>query len=128
MDYTLRGYQEDMVAATIAAIPCDRFILLQAATGAGKTIFFSELIRRLLEQWPQLRIGVLAHRSILIEQAMDKLRSVWPQAPIGVACASTGQQVNTEQPVVIGSVQTLVRRVETTAPFDIIIIDRKSVV
>ena len=123
MPYTLRPYQEEMVAAAMAAIPRDNFVLIQAATGAGKTIFFAELIRRLLAEWPSLRIGVLAHRAILIDQTRDKMMGVWPEAPIGVACSSTGIQVETDQPVVIGSVQTLVRRMDETPPFDIVVID-----
>ena len=121
--YQLRDYQEEMVAAAMAAIPTDSFILIQAATGAGKTIFFAELIKRLLTEWPQLRIGVVAHRSLLVEQAKDKLLKVWPEAPVGVACSSTGMPVDTDMPVVIGSVQTLARRMMTTAPFDVVFID-----
>ena len=123
MPYTLRPYQEEMVAAAMAAIPRDNFVLIQAATGAGKTIFFAELIKRLLAEWPSLRIGVLAHRAILIDQTRDKMMGVWPESPIGVACSSTGIQVETDQPVVIGSVQTLVRRMDETPPFDIVVID-----
>ena len=48
---------------------------------------------------------------------------MWPEAPIGIACASTGVVVDTEKPVVIGSVQTLANRINTTAPFDLIIVD-----
>ncbi|MGD9216517.1 MAG: helicase-related protein [Desulfobacteraceae bacterium] len=90
---------------------------------SGKTIIFCKLIETLLSQWPHLRIGILAHRRELITQARDKLLKVWPQAPVGVACASTGMAINTDKPVVIGSVQTLMRRVETTAPFDLVIVD-----
>ena len=93
------------------------------ATGAGKTIIFCKLIKELLSHWPQIRIGILAHRRELIGQAHAKLLEEWPEAPIGIACASTGMRVDTDCPVVIGSVQTLVRRVEETAPFDLIIVD-----
>ena len=107
----------------MSSLKQDKYVILQAATGSGKTIFFATLIKRLLNDWPTLRIAVLAHRRELIRQAQDKLLSVWPEAPIGIACASTGKKTNTELPVTIGSIQTLSRRAEETAPFDLIIID-----
>jgi len=123
MGIVLRQYQQEALDTIISAIPVQNNILTMAATGAGKTIIFCKLIESLLSQWPKIRIGILAHRRELIGQAQDKLIKVWPQAPIGIACASTGVSVDTERPVVIGSIQTLVRRVEETEPFDIIIVD-----
>lgn len=120
---TLRPYQEAAIEAIMEAIPTDKTILVQAATGAGKTIVFCELIRRLLSQWPHIRIGILAHRRELITQAQDKLLRVWPDAPIGIACASVSNEIDVDRPVVIGSVQTLARRANITAPFDLVIID-----
>lgn len=120
---TLRPYQEAAIDTIMAAMPTDQTILVQAATGGGKTIIFSELIKRLLNQWPNIRIGILAHRRELITQAKDKLLKVWPDAPIGIACASVSNEIETSTPVVIGSVQTLARRTGTTEPFDIVIID-----
>ncbi|MEI6258512.1 MAG: DEAD/DEAH box helicase [Deltaproteobacteria bacterium] len=123
MDYTLRPYQEDVLKVIWDAIPTDQFILIQAATGAGKTLIFSELIKRLLTQWPNIRIGILAHRRELITQAQDKLLKTWPEAPIGIACASISNDIDTDKPVVIGSIQTLSRRTGTTVPFDLVIVD-----
>jgi DNA repair protein RadD len=120
---TLRPYQEDALQTIMGCIPQQKTILMQAATGAGKTIIFCELIKRLLSSWPNIRIGILAHRRELITQAWDKLITVWPEAPIGIACASVSNQIETEPNVIIGSVQTLVRRTEETAPFDLIIVD-----
>ena len=112
-----------MIASVMEAVITYQFILLQASTGAGKTIFFSKLIERLLRDWSYLRIAVLAHRKELITQAQDKLLKVWPEAPIGLACASTGEPVDLDKPVVIGSIQTLVRRIKVTDPLDLIIVD-----
>jgi DNA repair protein RadD len=120
---TLRPYQEDMIRTTMEAIPSDQFILIMAATGSGKTIFFSELCKRLLENWPNIRIGILAHRGILVEQARDKLLGVWSGAQIGIACASVESKKDTESPITIGTIQTLIKQTNTTAPFDLIIID-----
>jgi len=119
----LRQYQKDCLDAIVRAIPNDKDILFQAATGAGKTIIFCSLIKHLLTEWPYIRIGILAHRRELITQNRDKLLSVWPDAPVGIACTSVTSQVITETPVVIGTIQTLVRRIEDTSPFEVIIID-----
>jgi len=123
MDYTLRPYQEECLNAIWGALPIDKHILVQGATGMGKTICFSELIKRLLSEWPYIKIAILAHRRELITQAKDKLVGVWPLAPIGVACASVSNKVEHNEPVTIGSIQTLINRVEIQQPFDIIIID-----
>jgi len=118
----LRPYQEAAIETIVAASMVDRYILLQLSTGAGKTIIFSHLIRRWLEEF-RMRILVLAHRKELIEQAVDKLRRVWPKAPIGVACASVDAKADLMQPVVIGSVQTVVNRLNECPPFHLVIID-----
>jgi DNA repair protein RadD len=119
----LRPYQEQMIKVTMGAIPADQFILIMAATGSGKTIFFCELCKRLLTQWPQLRIAILAHRGILVEQARDKMLKVWPEAQIGIACSSVEKAKAIDEPITIGTIQTLIKQAKNLAPFDLIIID-----
>lgn len=120
----LRPYQSDALATVLSAMRDERFILLQAATGAGKTILFSELIRRCMEDF-SMRVGVVAHREVLVRQARDKLLTVWPEGEkrIGMACASAEKRVDVEAPVVIGSPQTLVRRLHSMPPLHLVIID-----
>jgi DNA repair protein RadD len=102
MDIELRQYQQEALNTILGAIPHQSEILIQASTGAGKTIIFCKLIETILTKWPQVKIGILAHRKELITQAQDKLLRVWPDAPIGLACASTGETVALDKPVVIG--------------------------
>jgi DNA repair protein RadD len=118
----LRPYQEEAVQAIMESMVKDRFLLLQMATGAGKTIVFCELIKRILEQY-QMRICVLAHRRELVQQNADKLLKVWPDAPVGIACASLNGNANLDAPVVVGSIQTLANRLGSTAPFHLVIVD-----
>lgn len=108
----------------MAGLREDKYVLLQAATGAGKTILFSELIKRWLTEYPSLRIAIVAHRRELITQARDKLVAVWPEAwnRIGTACASVTDDCNLGAPVVVGSVQTLIRRMKTEV-FHLLIVD-----
>jgi DNA repair protein RadD len=119
----LRPYQLEALDAIWDALMAKPDVLLQAATGGGKTIMFSHLIQRLLTSFPKMRIAVLAHRKELVRQACDKLLSVWPEAVrnVGVACAGLGE-VTTDRPVVIGTVQTLARRV-AYRPYNLMIVD-----
>ncbi|MCY0886418.1 MAG: DEAD/DEAH box helicase [Firmicutes bacterium] len=115
----LRPYQ----VAALAALDRDRAagyrrLLLQAATGAGKTILFSHLIAR--ERVPTL---FLAHREELLDQMMAKLRMVWPEAPVGLVQGDRGQ--DWDAPIVAASVDTLARRLDRADParFRLAIVD-----
>ncbi len=65
---TLRNYQKEAVRAIIRGFRTFSNQLLVAATGAGKTIIFSELAAM-----GKGRILVLAHRTELINQAAKTL-------------------------------------------------------
>ncbi len=55
--------------------------LLILATGAGKTIIFSEIARRLAEQG--ILTLILAHRDDLLDQAIEKYHNIKPEAIVG---------------------------------------------
>ncbi|MBF0198560.1 MAG: DEAD/DEAH box helicase family protein, partial [Planctomycetes bacterium] len=58
---TLRDYQRGAIEGVKQAFSeKEQFVLIQAATGAGKTIIFCQLIKELLSETPYLRIAVLA--------------------------------------------------------------------
>lgn len=119
----LRPYQQNCLDKIIRLIPKQKHILIQAATGAGKTIIFSALCRNLLEQWPTIKIGILVHLKEVVQQNVDKMQEVWPDAKIDIACSSTGVSVATTGNLIIGSIQTLCRRMEDIDKLDIVIID-----
>ena len=93
--FTLRPYQRDALSALVAAAPSRQFLLLQAATGAGKTVVFCALARYYFTRWG-MRTLVLAHRSILVRQAMDKLLCDWPAGEDGDG-GGAGQDFNEEE-------------------------------
>lgn len=68
----LRPYQHDAVAKVEAEWQSNQSTLLVLPTGCGKTIVFSEIIRRAFPR----RCLVLAHREELIFQARDKIERV----------------------------------------------------
>ena len=123
--FRLRAYQKEALSAVMASIKTNKNVLVQAATGAGKTILFSALIKQFLKSKKDARVYVLAHREQLIWQARSKLTQVWPECEkeIGLACASTGRKVDVYKPIVIGSPQTLSRGPETLPRADMMIID-----
>ncbi len=122
----LRDYQEEAVAAVQAGVEGiadgDRTPrqLVAIATGGGKTICFSELIRR--------REGtalILAHRDELLGQAEKKLRMVAPELGMSIGRVQAGRN-DVHAPVVIASVQTLAvagRLAQLPEVFDTVIVD-----
>lgn len=123
----LRPYQESALNEIMVRLTSKPEVLLQASTGAGKTIIFSEIIKRWITQYPKMSIAVIAHRQELVAQAVDKLFQVWPEGRqyVSVACASLGK-VKINRPVIIGSVQTLAtntRLSKLSNPIHLLIID-----
>ena len=120
----LSGYQEDAVEAVMARFEKKACVLVQAPTAAGKPFIFAELARRYMELDPGLKIGIAAHRQVLVSQAAEKMEKVWPGSYeiVGRACAGLDRVVEVDKPLVIGSVQTMARRA-MERPFDLLIID-----
>jgi superfamily II DNA or RNA helicase len=117
----LRQYQKDAVEATMPALENGDKPLIIMATGTGKTVVFSEIIRRYLEC--NKKSLVIAHREELLNQAQKKIG------------AHTGHTASIEMAtdygdkrsmVVVGSVPTLrERRLERFSKhhFDLIVTD-----
>jgi superfamily II DNA or RNA helicase len=102
MTLHLRDYQVEAVEAVQAAAERGvRRPLVALPTGTGKTVVFSELIRR-----RGGRALVIAHRDELLEQARDKLRVVDPDLRVGIV---QGERDDHDAPVVVASIQTLAR-------------------
>jgi len=86
----------------------------------GKTVTFSELVRRLGG-----RTLILAHRDELLRQAADKLRNVAPELAMSIGFVQAGRD-ESGYPVVVASVQTLARSRRLQAlprDFDLVIVD-----
>ena len=97
--FALRDYQEGCLEAienSLCQNVRDQLIILP--TGAGKTIIFSELIRR-----KKLKTLVIAHRLELLEQAEQKLKFVAPDIESGVFC---GVRKELGKQVTIASIQS----------------------
>jgi superfamily II DNA or RNA helicase len=85
-----------------------RRMLLNLATGTGKTIVFSRLYDKLKSRLPGQMI-VLAHRKELIGQNADKMRLVNPSIKVDIEMGSEHADL-TSADVISASVQTLGRK------------------
>ena len=121
----LRPYQQEAESIILNRMKTQDNLLLQAATGAGKTIIFSDIIKQCRTMYPKMHIGVLAHREQLIRQARDKLLRVWPEGEqeIGIACSSVQNVAELNKPVIIGSPQTLINRIGNLPPIHFLMVD-----
>lgn len=105
----LRDYQREFVEnayaelsgkvrSTLGVLPC----------GCGKTVSFSHLTRRWLEEHPETRALIIAHREELIFQAGDKYEAVTGEIPdVEMAERRASRHgLLSESSVVVSSVQT----------------------
>ena len=69
----LRDYQVEAIDDINALWPSVRSIILQMATGAGKTLTASALIRGLFEANPNIVVGWMVHTGFLRRQAAEAL-------------------------------------------------------
>ncbi|NEP31737.1 DEAD/DEAH box helicase [Moorena sp. SIO3B2] len=104
--FELRDYQKELTEAIFKEWAADnRRVLAQLPTGSGKTVCFSVIARKFLEQG--LGVLVIAHRKELILQAGKKIESV-TGVPIGYIKA--GMLSEPELDVQVASIQSLTRR------------------
>jgi DNA repair protein RadD len=89
----LRQYQEDAIEAVFkywreeGGNP-----LIELATGLGKSLVVAEVARRLLRDFPSMRIIMVVHVRELVQQNFQELLRLWPDAPVGIYSAGLGQR------------------------------------
>jgi DNA repair protein RadD len=123
MTFELRTYQTDALELIMAAMEKKLNVLLQAATGSGKTIIFANLIKTLLLKHPDRNVLILTDRQELVSQAWAKLSEIWPTSwrYTGIACAGL-RKVDTDSKILIGTTQTLIKKT-IHHPIHLLIID-----
>ncbi len=99
-----RPHQEDAVVSTIKKLEAHGSSLITMPTGTGKTVVFSEIIRR-----TSGRAMVVAHREELIDQASRTIEKVCGRRPsIEMAEMKSQERLGLfANPCVVASVQTL---------------------
>ena len=109
MNVQVRPYQEECVEATVAGFGEHHRQLIVLPTGGGKTIVMALLAKRL----HPARVLVIAHREELIQQNAAK---IYAATGLGVSIERAGEEGSRLTPVVVGSIQTLVRRCDQWNP------------
>lgn len=134
---TLRPYQEQALAALAAELgKGNTRLLMQMATGLGKTVTFAGILQHpqlaaWLERFPERerKMLVIAHREELLDQACEKISRANPGCMVSIEQA--GRSANRYSDVVIASIQTLAaqkfkrlhRLLGPGNPFRIVVID-----
>jgi superfamily II DNA or RNA helicase len=121
----MRPYQEAAVAAVLADWRQHPAVLGVAATGAGKTQMFLEILRRQHAARPG-RSLVIAHRQELIDQPIERAQR-WDgwTIPMGKVMA---EHDDCSQPITVATVQTLssqrrIARLLAYGPIDTLVVD-----
>lgn len=121
--FSLRDYQEAAVQSIDHELMRVRSTLAVLATGAGKTVIFSQVTLQEVTQRGG-KVLIIAHTEELLDQAADKL---YKTTGLEAAREKAAERASTFDDVVVASVQTMGRpaRLETWAPdhFGLIIID-----
>lgn len=119
----LRNYQSETVEAVFREWESGTIsTLVVLPTGAGKTVVFSEIIRRAQPK----RCLVLAHREELIFQAREKIEKIAGiECDIEMAEMRASLSLFNQAQCVIATVQTMSRRLEQFDPygFQVVIVD-----
>ncbi|MEO0437909.1 MAG: DEAD/DEAH box helicase family protein [Pseudomonadota bacterium] len=101
--------------------------VLEAPTGAGKSVIQAEFLRKAVRDYPQTRAICLTHVRELIEQNCLALHRQAPGLDIGVHSASIGSRDIYNQ-VIFAGIQSAARKVNQLGYFDLILIDEAHLV
>ena len=121
MTYAGRVYQDEAIAATLAALREHQRVIVCMPTGTGKTICYSRLAELYLRAGH--RVLVLAHREELLEQGAEKLEAI-----TGILAAfeqAARAEATLDSQLVIASVPSLINRLDRFPPdhFKLVILD-----
>lgn len=96
-------------------------------TGGGKSVVLAQFCKEQLEQYPKMRIYMLAPTRELVAQNYAKLRQIWPNAPVGVFSAALGRR-ELYEPITIGNIHSLHDKTSLIPAIDVLLIDEAHLV
>ena len=96
--------------------------LLDAPTGAGKSILIAMIVKDMLEKFGGRRVLVLTHQKELIEQNHSKLMAIYPESEPGIYSASIGKK-QTSNKVLFCGIQSVYNKAHLLGDFSLILID-----
>lgn len=80
--------------------------LIELATGTGKSLVVAELIRRLVSEYPDVRIVIASHVQEILQQNTEELLRLWPWAPAGIYSAGLGKR-DTQAQILFCGIQSV---------------------
>lgn len=119
----LRPYQTQLIKQTAQKVATHKRVIMCAPTGSGKTVIFSEIVRRHIESDMFHRVLVLTHRTELFYQTLKAV----VRAGVNVTELKAGMKTGREHKecnCLIAMVETIKRRdLSQFGNFSLIIID-----
>lgn len=97
-------------------------LLLDLATGLGKSVIIAKLIQEIGTRYPDMRILVLVHVQELVEQDFTALIRLWPQASAGIYSAGLNRR-DAHHKITFASVQSVFRKARQIGPRDLVLVD-----
>ncbi len=123
-----REYQDDAIAAPLAYWAAGGGNpLIEMATGLGKSVVIALIIKRLLTDYPSMRILMLVDSPELVEQNFLELLKLWPQAPAGIYAAKLGRR-DAHHQITFAMIQSVHRRAASLGPRQLVLIDEAQMV
>ena len=125
----LRPYQSDAIGAVLSYWQSGgENPLVEMATGTGKSLVQAALLRRLIGDYPDMRVVCLVHVRELVEQNAMAILRAWPGAPIGINSAGLGRRDKRSQ-ILFASIQSIHREdAYSLGERDLVLIDEAHLV
>jgi len=96
--------------------------VLEAPTGAGKSVIQAGFMRRALEEFPGQRFLALTHVRELVAQNANAMRRAYREGDIGSYSAAMGRR-DTGSDVIFAGIQSVYKRAHELGRFDLVFID-----
>lgn len=123
MTFQLRYYQREAIDSVYEFWGAGGYNpLIELATGTGKSGVAGTFCKELVQGYPDLRIGVLAHRKELIRQNAEEMFGIWPNAPLGIYSAGLGRRDMRAQ-ILFAGIQSIHKKAEALKGFDLLLVD-----
>jgi DNA repair protein RadD len=121
--FSLRPYQIEILNVLHRDLQTEQNVLLQAITGAGKTVVLCRLINRYYKETSR-RFLILVHKQELVEQFHKTFETMTdiPSHDIGILCAGLGRKERSGR-VSIATVQTFAGLANDYPGCNLLIID-----
>ena len=91
-------------------------------TGTGKSVVIADLAKVIVSTWPGQKIVILAPSKELVSQNAEKLAAIAPMLPHGI-CSASLNRYDTHQPVIFGTIGTVIGRWEALGRVDLVFVD-----